>query len=206
MRPLGGPGEPRLSAASPAGDAGRDAAAEAVARLVAGVRAGRDDACRAFFDRYYRAARAAAYREVRNAADADDAAQITMVRAVQRLPRLVSEAQLHAWVTTTARRAAADARRADIRKRQHAMRAARHTNALEPTLNDPVGEAPELGTLEPREREALLLRTRTGGSMAHVSEAMGVSRNAVGGLVRRGLMKLRAKHGTGQSNSKERSL
>ncbi len=56
-----------------------------------------------------------------------------------------------------------------------------------------------LGRLPDREREAIVLRVLEGRSTAETVEALGVSRRAVGDLVRRGLYRMRRNRGLGRA-------
>ncbi|MGH7655438.1 MAG: RNA polymerase sigma factor [Gemmatimonadaceae bacterium] len=173
---------------------GRDAE-ESDASIVRRVRAGDVDAFGGLVVRYHGQCLRFAERSLGERADAEDAVQMTFVRAYSALSRYEEQSRFGAWlfsILTNECRAIAS------RERRHAKHVVVDEEALSravaPEPRD--GEAPErltwaLGTLEPLIREAFLLRHVEGQSYGEMMTITGAGESALKMRVKRACDALR---------------
>jgi RNA polymerase sigma factor (sigma-70 family) len=127
---------------------------------------------------------------------AHDVSQAVFVIVAQQAPKLIAHPALVGWLHTTARNVAARTQRKEqTRRRYEAEAAAAHAmtsenpavdwERLRPVIDDALGE------LEPRERDAILVRFFAGRAFAEMGEAWRISPDGARMRVDRALEKLR---------------
>lgn len=130
-----------------------------------------------------------------SSADADELLQDTLVAALDAMPGYRGDANPRAWAFGIARRVCHSAIRRQSRRRGLFARFFAFTEA-DPAPSDRADArlalGPALARLEPRLREAVLLRYQQGMDALEVAAALGVSHAAARKRISRGVRALRA--------------
>jgi len=156
---------------------------------------GDEAAFTAFVERHVRMIYAIAARRLGSEQHADDVAQQVFLAVARNARRLANHPQLLAWLHATARNAARDTVRRDLRRRQrelraeHAPQAASLMDSLESDGAQRVVDA-ALDSLDPTARSAVLLRFFEGRPFAEIGDQLGMSENTARMRVERALAKL----------------
>lgn len=143
---------------------------------------------------------AAALRQTRDSATAEDVTQAVFIVFAEKAAR-IPPAHLAGWLFKTTRYCAANARRAERRRRRHEQFAAKpetqmpsdispdddRIQQLLPLLDD------ALAKLRPSDREVLLLRYLQGRPFADLADLLGISAAAARKRLNRALVRLRAR-------------
>ncbi len=156
------------------------------------------------FARLYRAWFDFALAEARRCTGRDeqfclDAVQNAMLRVINRLKPLDTEAALAAWLTTAVRNAAIDLLRKEQRlrrrHREQALHNAHPSVADAATLNDAAERMiwlrEQLANAEPAAVRALDMRYRLGWTLARIASTLHLSPGAVDGRINRTIAQLR---------------
>ena len=168
------------------------------AELVRSVQAGSIEAFSELFRRHYPSIMSACLRRLRNPVDADEAAQATFVRALERIDQCKGERRFAPWVHVIAQRLCVDTIRARARTQpeerpvpmeRHRSRAGDpEESVLDREQARHLQEA--LDTLPPRQREAVVARTLDERRPGEIAESLGLSVGAVDSLLLRGRRRL----------------
>jgi RNA polymerase sigma factor (sigma-70 family) len=147
--------------------------------------------------RHYPWVRAAAARQVRSAAMADDVAQAVFIVLARKAPSLVKTSSLTAWLFQVTRYAASNAIRSERRRQLHERKAAEMQTATlqdqSPQWEQLSGDLDELvAKLRPHDRQALLLRFYQQMSFPQMGSALGISEDAARKRVEHAVERLRA--------------
>jgi len=139
--------------------------------------------------RHYPAMVAIAHSALGDRHLAEDAAQQAFAKAAEKLPQLKKKSQFAGWLATICRNVARDIARST--KLLHSNDIATKTAATEPH-NDGAGEAVKeaLGKLSASAREVIFLRYYDGMSYEQISSVLGISEQAINGILRRAKKKL----------------
>lgn len=168
--------------------------------LVIGFKAGDTDAYAMIYRRYFAHARGVSLRILRNADDAEEAAQETMVRVLQALPRFNGRYDLRAWIGRIATNVSLDMLRSNTRRTRHlGFQESIDLLAPEDQL-DRNGEDPSetvermvqahrvramLSDLPQTHRDALALRELHGASHQEIADQLGMTTPQVKALIHR---------------------
>ena len=168
--------------------------------LVVGFKAGDVDAYAMIYRRYYSCARGVSLRILRNPEDADEAAQETMFRVLQALPRFNGRYELRAWIARIATNVSLDMVRSGNRRTRHfgfqqSIDLLSAEDQLDRTGEDP-SETVErmvqahrvrelLGELPVNHRDALVLRELQGRSHQEIADELGMTPPQVKALIHR---------------------
>jgi RNA polymerase sigma factor (sigma-70 family) len=154
-----------------------------------------EDAFAALVSRHVNLVYSAALRKTGNAAAAEEITQAVFVIIARKARRLTGQTPLAGWLYQTARLAAANYLRTEIRRARREQEACVQSLSNEtepevwpqmlPLLDDAMGRLGE------KERSAVVLRFMEGKSLKQVGAALGGSENAVGKRIARALEKLR---------------
>lgn len=136
-----------------------------------------------------------AMRQV-GAANAEDVTQIVFALLSQRIKELTDRTTLAGWLHEATRYCCRNYIRAEYRRRKHESEAAMHnewtpteSHTPDPDLKELLDDA--LGRLNPREREAVLLRYLENRSIEETAAALAIAPAAAAKRAIRGLNKLR---------------
>ncbi len=168
--------------------------------LVIDFKAGDANAYAEIYRRYFAYARSVSLRILRNPEDADEAAQETMVRVLQALPRFNGRYELRAWIARIATNVALDMVRSTTRR-------TRNLGYVQPLdlvsigdQHDRTGEDPSetvermvqahqvqalLSELPAHHRDALVLREVQGRSHQEIADELGMTPPQVKALIHR---------------------
>lgn len=181
---------------STAGTAGQGTTAQLLARVRRGDSSARDDLAARYLAVLRQWARGRVPPGTRTLADTDDLVQITLIKALKRVEEFEPrrEGAFLAYLRTILRNQIVDqvrqAGRRPTAEELHADLAENRPSPLEEAIGKETLEAYEraLDQLEPRQREALILRLELGWTHQEVADAIGSpSANAARMLVTRAL-------------------
>ncbi|GAB4548331.1 MAG: hypothetical protein Tsb0013_08850 [Phycisphaerales bacterium] len=120
---------------------------------------------------------------------ADDIAQEVFMRVIRKMPVLDTEAGVASWLTTTTRRCAVDAMRAQRRARRHD--ALDRTNATDSADRDLERAMTLLEQSEDELRTLIEARVRFGWTFERIGRAFGLTPSAVDGRIKRATRRMR---------------
>ena len=165
-------------------------AARSDAELVAAVRSGATDAWGEVYDRHLDRVYGVCFAVLRNSADAQDAAQVTFLKAVESIGQLREGGALGGWLSGIARRAAVDRIRANRETPFDEWPTGEPADEPDPSSEIRRREAVALVSdaldgLEARDRLALVLADVHGYDGDALADSLGVRRDHAYVLVRR---------------------
>ncbi len=183
-----------LESASSTRDATLDPGDDRV--LVVDFQAGVSEAYALIYRRYYALARHICFRMLGNTEDAEEAAQETMLRVYQGLPRFNGRYDLRAWVARIATNVSLDGIRARARRPLNGATLHELTEAGRADPDEDPSELVErileservravLEELPDHHRDALVLREFEGRSHQEIGDALGVSSSQAKALIHR---------------------
>lgn len=184
------------------GPTGAGLAARDDRTLVLDFQAGRPEAYEEIDRRYRGLARHICLRMLRNAEDADEAVQETMLRVYQGLPRFNGRYLLHSWVARVATNVSLDMLRARNRRPQNGEPLHELVDDRARDSDTDPGDVVErilemdrvratLADLPEHHREALVLREFEGRSHREIGDALGVSPSQAKALLHRARLSFR---------------
>jgi RNA polymerase sigma factor (sigma-70 family) len=168
------------------------------------VETGSQTAFAALVERYIDLVYSTCLREVHDAALAEDVTQVVFLLLAKKAATLRTGTVLSGWLFQTARFASRNALKQELRRQQREHKAAEEMlseletpgaatwEELEPLLHE------ALSSLNPTDRDAVLLRFFEGRSFKETAAALGISEDTAGKRVARAVEKLRryfARHG-----------
>jgi RNA polymerase sigma factor (sigma-70 family) len=140
---------------------------------------------------------AACLRQTHDPSLAEDAAQAVFLILSQRAAALPSTTILAGWLYTTARHAAANARRSETRRARHERKAAMMTSPMTPESNDSESNLvastldDALKSLSHTDRNAIILRHFEDKTFRQTADSLGIAEDAAKKRVTRAVEKLR---------------
>ncbi|MGH9278517.1 MAG: RNA polymerase sigma factor [Acidimicrobiales bacterium] len=180
-------------------DALADADAGADADEVRAVQAGSTDAFAALYRRHYPSVHRATLGVLRDAVDAEEAAQAAFVRAFERIDQCGGERRFGPWVHVIARRLCLDTLRARARTQPECRPVAEERPS--PARGDPEESIlrreevrslqAALSTLSTRQRQAVIARAVDDQPPSEIAASLGLSTSAVDSLLLRARRRLR---------------
>ncbi|MCC6446533.1 MAG: RNA polymerase sigma factor [Armatimonadetes bacterium] len=161
------------------------------AELICRAQAGDRLAAGALSERYRRKATAAAYAALRNADDAEDAAQESLVYALQRLPDLRDPDRFPAWLRQIVLSRCADYRRRCATRKLGTPLSAQNEASEEADLIERLAVRQAVARLPEIHRTTVLLHYLGGWSLREVADLLEVPLNTVKSRLRNARLALR---------------